>query len=136
MAPSSILCAKCKGEVFGKQGKVCCSTCNNKSHANCYNVAPADVLAFNETYVCEVCRLKCNAGTPIAIDAPTATCGTANTRRRMSTGDINSSLPTNILSALNDFFAGRRVAQWLEHSPCTSVVPGSILGLACAKEFF
>ncbi len=30
---------------------------------------------------------------------------------------------------------GRLVAQWLEHSPCTSVGPGSILGLACAKEF-
>ncbi len=30
----------------------------------------------------------------------------------------------------------RLVAQWLEHSPCTSVVPGSILGLAYAQEFF
>ncbi len=42
----------------------------------------------------------------------------------------------NALKRESRWKAGRLVAQWLEHSPCTSVGPGSILGLACAKEFF
>ncbi len=104
MPPSAVPCAKCNGEVFGKQVTVSCSSCNNKCHAKCYDVVPADVLAFQATFICEVCRRRRNADTPVS-QRLTPTVNTVPVAAMSSPKATACDLPLDLVQGLDECFA-------------------------------